>query len=55
MTQREATAKNTLRDLVVQEAMRRQVVRLPHSATIDRGIACLIKHKISALLNSTTV
>jgi CBS domain-containing protein len=52
MSQRLATAKNTLRDLGVQAAMRRQVVQLPQSATIDRGIASLIKYKISALLTT---
>ena len=42
--------KNTLRNLGVSEAMRRQVIQLEQTKTIDLGINVLIKHKINALL-----
>jgi CBS domain-containing protein len=42
--------KETLSGLLVSAAMRKQVVSLPLGATIDRGIASLIKYKINAFL-----
>ena len=42
--------RKTLTGLLVREAMRRQVVHLPQSASIDNGINALIKYKINAFL-----
>ncbi|MBW1636427.1 MAG: CBS domain-containing protein [Deltaproteobacteria bacterium] len=42
--------KNTLRNLGVSEAMRRQVIQLDQVKSIDHGITVLIKYKINALL-----
>lgn len=42
--------KEILSGLLVNAAMRKQVVSLPQGATIDRGIASLIKYKINAFL-----
>lgn len=42
--------QNMLRGLAVKDAMRRQVIQLPHHASIDKGINFLIKYKVSALL-----
>ncbi len=42
--------KETLSGLLVSAAMRKQVVSLSQDATIDRGIASLIKYKINAFL-----
>ena len=42
--------KNTLRNLGVSEAMRRQVVQLDQAKSINHGISVLIKHKINAVL-----
>lgn len=43
--------KNTLRSLSVSDAMRRQVVQLEQTRTIDHGINFLIKYKVNALLS----
>jgi CBS domain-containing protein len=42
--------RKTLGGLLVKEAMRRQVICLPQSASIDNGINALIKYKINAFL-----
>ncbi len=42
--------KNTLRNLLVRDAMRRQVVQLDQSKSIDHTITILIKYKVNALL-----
>jgi len=42
--------RNVLSGILVQEAMRRQVIRLPHSASIDYGINRMIKYKINSVL-----
>jgi CBS domain-containing protein len=42
--------KKTLTGLLVKEAMRKQVIHLPQSASIDNGISALIKYKINAFL-----
>jgi predicted transcriptional regulator len=42
--------RKTLTGLLVQEAMRRQVIHLPQNASIDNGINTLIKYKINAFL-----
>jgi predicted transcriptional regulator len=42
--------KKTLTGLLVKEAMRKQVIHLPQSASIDNGIRALIKFKINAFL-----
>lgn len=42
--------KKTLTGLLVKEAMRRQVIHLPQSASIGNGISALIKYKINAFL-----
>ena len=42
--------KNSLRNLSVNDAMRRQVIQLDVGKTIDYGINALIKYKVSALL-----
>lgn len=42
--------KNTLSDLVVGEAMRRQVICLSRRTSIANGVAALIKYKTNALL-----
>lgn len=42
--------KNTLSDLVVSQAMRRQVIQLLKDTTIANSINALIKYKINALL-----
>ena len=41
---------STLRDILVKEAMRRQIVSLDVGSTINSAIKNLIKYKISALL-----
>ena len=41
---------NTLRNLSVYKAMRRQVICLEQNKTIDHGINTIIKHKVNALL-----
>jgi CBS domain-containing protein len=41
---------NTLRNLSVSRAMRRQIISLEHSKTIGHGINVIIKHKVNALL-----
>jgi CBS domain-containing protein len=41
---------NTLRNLSVHKAMRRQIVRLEQNKTIGHGISTIIKHKVNALL-----
>lgn len=42
--------KNTLRNLSVSDAMRRQIICLHQAKTLDYGINVLIKYKVSALL-----
>lgn len=42
--------QNMLRGLTVKDAMRRQVIKLPQHASVDKGINFLIKYKVSALL-----
>jgi len=42
--------RNVLSGILVKEAMRRQVIRLPHSASIDYGINRMIKYKINSVL-----
>jgi len=42
--------KNTLSDLTVRQAMRRQVIQLPQEITIANSIIAMIKYKINALL-----
>lgn len=42
--------KNSLHNLSVSDAMRRQIIRLDQAKTIDYGINALIKYKVSALL-----
>jgi len=42
--------KNTLRNLSVSDAMRRQIICLEQAKTLDYGINALIKYKVSALL-----
>jgi CBS domain-containing protein len=42
--------KKTLTGLLVKEAMRKQVIHLSQSASIDNGISALIKYKINAFL-----
>ena len=44
--------KNTLSGLVVGEAMRKQVIRLPSRTPIAKSINALIKYKINALLTT---
>ncbi len=39
-----------LRELLVKDAMRRQVIRLPGSASLEKAIRFLIKYKVNALL-----
>ncbi len=41
---------NTLRNLTVSRAMRRQIIILDQHKTIDHGINIIIKHKVNALL-----
>lgn len=41
---------NTLRNLSVSRAMRRQITRLGQHKTIGQGINQLTKHKVNALL-----
>lgn len=41
---------NTLQNLTVSRAMRRQVICLEKDKSIDHGISIIIKHKINALL-----
>lgn len=43
-------AKHTLSGLVVSQAMRRQIIRLPRETAIDHSINHLIKYKLNALL-----
>ena len=42
--------RNVLSGIRVREAMRRQVVQLPHSSSIDYGINRMIKYKINSVL-----
>jgi CBS domain-containing protein len=42
--------KNVLKGLIVQEAMRRQVIRLPQEAPLAQAIRCTIKYKVNAIL-----
>ena len=42
--------KNVLQGLTVQEAMRRQVVRLPGEASLEQAVRFSIKYKVNALL-----
>lgn len=42
--------KTVLSDLSVRDTMRMQVIKLPRSASIEKGIRFLIKYKINALL-----
>ena len=42
--------RNVLSGISVKEAMRRQVIRLPHSAAIDYCINRMIKYKINSVL-----
>ena len=42
--------RNVLSGILVKEAMRRQVIRLPHSASIDYCINRMIKYKINSVL-----
>ncbi len=42
--------KSTLRNLTVNDAMRRQIIQLDQAKTIDLGINVLIKYKVNALL-----
>lgn len=42
--------QNILRGLSVKDAMRRQVLQLPKTASIDKNINLLIKYKVNALL-----
>ncbi len=42
--------KATLQGLTVNEAMRRQVIRLPRTMTIDHAINYMIKYKVNAVL-----
>jgi predicted transcriptional regulator len=42
--------KKTLTGLLVKKAMRKQVIHLPQSASIDNGISAFIKYKINAFL-----
>lgn len=44
------TDKNTLSNISVKQAMRRQVISLPQSTSINSSINTLIKNKISAIL-----
>ena len=41
---------NLLSDLTVSEAMRRQVIQLPRSATFDACINRFVKYKVNAVL-----
>jgi len=42
--------RSVLSGISVKEAMRRQVIQLPHSAPIDYGINRMIKYKVNAVL-----
>jgi len=42
--------QNMLKGLKVKDAMRRQLIQLPTTASIDKGINSLIKYKVNALL-----
>jgi CBS domain-containing protein len=42
--------QSVLRGLAVMDAMRKQVLQLPKTASIDKGINFLIKYKLNALL-----
>jgi CBS domain-containing protein len=44
------SARNILKGLLVEEAMRRQVIKVPQEASLDRCINHLIKFKVNALL-----
>lgn len=46
--------KSTLSGIVVGQAMRRQVIRLPQDTPIGNSINALIKYKINALLTTDT-
>lgn len=46
--------KNTLRNLKVSDAMRRQIIRLDQNESIDYGLNAIIKYKIGALLTVDT-
>jgi predicted transcriptional regulator len=45
-----ATKLNTLSGIMVRQAMRRQIIHQPQTATIANAIACLIKFKVNALM-----
>ncbi len=45
-----STRGSILKGLLVEEAMRRQVIQLPHDASLDKCINQLIKFKVNALL-----
>jgi signal-transduction protein with cAMP-binding, CBS, and nucleotidyltransferase domain len=42
--------KNVLKGLQVQEAMRRQVIRLPQTAPLEQAIRFTLKYKVNAIL-----
>ena len=42
--------KNVLKGLTVQEAMRRQVIRLPQTESLEQAIRFTIKYKVNAVL-----
>lgn len=42
--------QNVLKGLTVQEAMRRQVIRLPREAALEQAIRFTIKYKVNAIL-----
>ncbi len=42
--------QDVLKDLLVQEAMRRQVIRLPEGAPLEQAIRYSIKYKVNAIL-----
>jgi CBS domain-containing protein len=44
------STRDVLKGLLVEEAMRRQVIQLPHDASLDTCINQLIKFKVNALL-----
>jgi CBS-domain-containing membrane protein len=46
------STRGILKGLLVEEAMRRQVIGLPHDASLDRCVNQLIKFKVNALLVS---
>jgi CBS domain-containing protein len=44
------STRDVLKGLLVEEAMRRQVIHLPHDASVDNCINQLIKFKVNAIL-----